>query len=121
MEITIWAVFPPYFKEINMSRKQISYRTILNGAFNFTYAGVCSIFITAHYNKYGVVCSGFSYDGINFFFSKNRYKRFEYDDLYNAILSFNKIVTDLVSSMDWYKPHYFSSEEFLKVVNDNVY
>lgn len=102
-------------------KKHLTYKQILNNAFNFTYAGVCDVFISCFKSKYTVVCSGFTYDGINYFFSKNRCCRYTYDDLYHAILCFNKITKELVSSMDWYKPDYFNSEDFMKVVNDNVY
>lgn len=104
-----------------MAKKNLTYKKILNNAFNFQYAGVCDVFISCFHSKYTVVCSGFTYDGINFFFSKNRNKRFIYDNLYTAILCFNKIVKELVSSMDWYKPDFFSSDEFMQVVNENVY
>lgn len=53
-----------------MAKKIKTYKQILNNAFNFQYAGVCDVFLTTFHNKYCVVCSGFTYDGINFFFSK---------------------------------------------------
>lgn len=40
---------------------------------------------------------------------------------YITYTSICKITKELVSSMDWYKPDYFNSEDFMKVVNDNVY
>ena len=100
--------------------KKLSYKQKIQGAFNFTYAGCASVFITTSGNKYIVCCSGFTYDGINFFFSKNRFSRLKFDTIYKAIEAFNDVVNALTQSTDWYYSEFFQ-KEFEELCLNNVY
>ena len=101
-------------------KKKLSYKQKIQGGFNFTYAGCANVFITTAGKKYVVCCVGFTYDGTNFFFSKNRYCRLKFDKIYQAISAFNEVVNALTSTTDWYYNEFFQ-KEFEELFIENVY
>lgn len=101
-------------------KKNLSYKQIINGAFNFVYAGCANVFISTSGKKYTVVCIGFTYDGTNFFFSKNRQCRLQFDTIYKAIEAFNAVVNALTDTTDWYYNEFFL-KEVKELLLDNVY
>lgn len=101
-------------------KKQLTYKQKIQNSFNFIYAGCASVFITTSGKKYVLCCTGFTFDGINFFFSKNRYQRLKFDTIYKAITAFNDVVNALTSTTDWYYSEFFE-KEFNELVLDNVY
>ena len=101
-------------------KKKFTYKQIINGAFNFVYAGCANVFISISGRKYTVVCVGFTYDGTNFFFSKNRYCRLHFDTIYKAIEAFNDVVNALTGTTDWYYNEFFL-KEFNELVIEDVY
>lgn len=101
--------------------KGLKYNDLITQGFNFSYAGICSVFITYTRKKYCVCCTGFTYDGTNIFFSKNRTKRVELDNLYQAILAFHNVVQAITSSLDWFTPDFFESLEFYNYANEEIF
>lgn len=101
-------------------KKVISYKQKIQNAFNFIYAGVCTVFITTSGTNYVLVTTGFTYDGTNYFFGKNRHSKYRFDSLYKAIESFNEVVNVLTSTTDWYYNEFFN-KEFEQLYNKDVY
>lgn len=101
-------------------KKQLTYKQKIQGAFNFIYAGCANVFITTGRNSYIVCCTGFTFDGINFFFGKNRYCRLKFESLQKAIVAFNEVVNALTQTTDWYYNEFFL-KEFEELHLENVY
>ena len=101
-------------------KKKLTYKKKIQGAFNFIYAGCANVFITTSGNKYVVCCCGFTFDGINFFFGKNRYCKLKFDTIYKAIEAFNEVCNSLTSTTDWYYNEFFV-KEFDDLFLEDVY
>lgn len=101
-------------------KKQLSYKQKIQSAFNFIYAGCANVFITTSGKNYIVCCCGFTYDGVNFFFSKNRYCRLKFDTFYKALKAYNEVVNALTATTDWYYNEFFQ-KEFEELHLENVY
>lgn len=108
-------------KTRDFKKKNLHYRDLLQRGFSFQYAGVCDVFITYQNLKYVIVCSGFTYDGINIFFGKNRTCRRSFDSLYVCILAFHQVVRAITSSIDWFTPDFFNQLEFYNYANEDIY
>lgn len=120
MENFITSYFSSHRKR-SFKSKTLSYNDLITQGFNFTYAGNCNVFICYSRRKYVLCCVGFTYDGENIFFSKNRYKRIEFNNLYSCIQAFHYIVNVITSSLDWFTPDYFSSLEAYNYLNEDIY
>ena len=101
----------------SIKNKNQKIQLLLMQMFDFTYAGKAHIYITKHYDKYTVIAQGIHIVEDIYTFSPNYYHRFRFDTLYQAIISFNKLVQFVSSNMDWYSPDMFEdiySEIFIK-------
>lgn len=78
--------------------------------FNFQYAGKADVFITIKYKKYCVIASGIHIVDDIYVFAPHYKHEFQADSLYSAILIFNKVIQFITSSMDWYKPEIFDTQ-----------
>lgn len=103
-------------------KKSFTYNQKLQIGFNFTYAGVCEVFITMNRKKYVVVCRGYELDSDNIvFFDRKKVFRIQCNSKYEAIDQFNRQCQYLTTSMDWFTEDWFESEPFKKNYNKRVY
>lgn len=107
-------------KTRSIKRKNMKLDLLLMNMFSFSYAGKCHVFIHTRYDKYELVTDKVHIVEDIFTFSPNYIARYKFDTLYQAILAFNKVVSIIVSSMDWFNPELFNGtviydEIFLKV------
>ena len=92
-----------------MKNKNLKKDLLLMSLFDFTYAGKCNMFITKKYDKYCVVLTGVHLVKDIYVFAPHYKHEFKYDNLYDAIICFNKIIQFITSSMDWYSPEVFDT------------
>lgn len=97
-------------KKRSIKNKNMKMDMFLQSNFNFSYAGKCSIFISKQKNSYYVVHQNVHIVEDIFLFCPNYYAKFKFEDLYCAILGFNKSVKIILSSMDWYTPDLFETK-----------
>lgn len=90
-----------------IKNKNMKLDLFLMSAFTFEYAGKCHVFIHTRRNKFELVHQGVHIVEDIYTFSPNYISRYLFDDLYHAILAFNKSVMLIVNTMDWYKPDLF--------------
>lgn len=105
-----------------MIRKTLTYKQLIEQCFNFQYAGIANVFITMTRNKYTVCSSGFEViDSITFFKKDKTYIRKSYNDLYEAILTYNYLVRCLTDSLDWYHPDLYKDMDSIKKLLNKHY
>ena len=95
----------------SIKNKNLKLDLLLQRMFDFTYAGKANIFIHHKRDKFIVTAVGVHLVDDIYTFSPNFKKSWSYDNLYCAILAFNKIVNFITSSLDWYSPECFQGQE----------
>lgn len=106
----------------SLTNQNLKTDLLLQSLFNFQYAGKCNIFISKSRDKYVVICQGVHFVEDIYLFTPNFYHRIKAESLYQAIDIFNKCVSQVVSSMDWYDPDSYSPEKiYSEIFENNVY
>lgn len=121
MENTYISSYNSSHRKRKFKDKNLSYKYKIMMSFNFVYAGIVNVFILPEKGNYYIVCTGFTYDGFNIFFSKNRHMKKEYHSLYTAILAFNQIVQVITQSLDWFTPYYFDDNNFYENCSEDLF